>query len=252
MKTYVIKAAGGNPTAIRTIKSEPTRQDYESFGTELMLETEKFGVEQAGFLLEKQTSSYHFEMSGGEFCGNAARSAAVIVSLLEKKEQNSFTMSGFQNPVSSHVKRINETKFTVTCEFPNLPVLINPARVNDMEMNIVDLGGIVHVVINSPFPSDSHQDEHKKIMEKLSLGDRGAIGVIWTNKIENGIRIDPVVWVKSINTYFHETSCGSGTIAVAATTGENIIIQPSGETISAVITDSKVILTSEMEIIFVS
>ncbi len=250
MKTYIIKAAGGNPTVIRTIKSELTRTNYELFGGELMLKNEKFGVEQAGFLIKKQDSRYHFEMSGGEFCGNAARSAALVISLLENTQENSFTMSGFENEVSSYVKKIDDLKFEVTCDFPGLPLTITNKMVAGIQVKIVDLGGIVHVVIDSLFPKESHKEEHLKILKELSLGDRDAVGVIWINRTKDGISIDPVVWVKSIDTYFHETSCGSGSIAVSATTGESSIIQPSGEVISVEINDLKVTLKSEMQIAF--
>jgi histidine racemase len=250
MKTYVIKAAGGNPTAIKTIKSELTRQEYEKFGNDLMLETQKLDVEQVGFLVQKKDFTNHFEMSGGEFCGNASRSAALIISLLTGKQENFFTVSGFQNTVSSRVEKVSDVKFNVTCEFPDLPVLITSVIIDGIEAKVVDLGGIVHVVIDAPFPKDGQKEQHQKIVEELFLTDRDAVGVIWVYKTQNGVGIEPVVWVKSIDTYFHETSCGSGTIAVTATTGERSILQPSGQTISATVSDSKVILTSEMEIVF--
>ena len=63
------------------------------------------------------------------------------------------------------------------------------------------------------------------------------------------VYIEPVVWVRAIDTFFHETSCGSGSIAVAASTGQQEIVQPSGETITVTISASGVELQSEMEVL---
>lgn len=251
MQTFVINAAGGNPTAIRTIKSKMSRSEYENYGKVLMEETAKFGVEQAGFLVHEQNGSQaHFEMSGSEFCGNAARSAAVIISLLENKPDNTFTMSGFRGKVSSYVEKMENGNFFVKCEFPDLTVKQEKKNLNGKILKVVDLGGIVHVAINSPFPKN-YQAEHEQITKELGLRERDAVGVLWLNETPEGnIKMEPVVWVKSINTFFHETSCGSGTIAAACVTGKKNIIQPSGEMIEADITEKEVILSSEMQILF--
>ncbi len=250
MKTFVITAAGGNPTAIRTIQSQINRQEFEKFGKDLMQETEKLGVEQAGFLIHHKDSQVHFEMSGGEFCGNASRSVALVISLLTEKSDNAFTVSGFKNTVLSHVEKLDDKRFNVTCEFPNLPISIHPVIIDGNDAKVVDLGGIVHVVIEQLFPAQNYKEVHRKIMEELGLQTKDAVGVVWIKKTSFGVSMDPVVWVRSIDTFFHETSCGSGTIAVAATTNEKTIIQPSGKSIEAVISDSGVILSSVMEIIF--
>ena len=68
--TAVIAAANGNGTAIEVITSPLTRTEYVSRGRILGENTERLGAEQAGFLVSSQS---HFEMAGGEFCGNASR-----------------------------------------------------------------------------------------------------------------------------------------------------------------------------------
>lgn len=72
----LITAAGGNGTAIEILDQALTRQEYESRGKALESDFVADGVEQAGFLIP---SDRHFEMAGGEFCGNATRSAAVAL-----------------------------------------------------------------------------------------------------------------------------------------------------------------------------
>lgn len=243
MKTYVIKAAGGNPTAIRTIKNQLTRKQFEKFGADLMLETESFGVEQAGFLVQKD-SQFHFEMSGGEFCGNAARSAALVISQITGKPENSFTMSGYKGVVQSHVDGNN-----VRCEFKGLPTLKKESLFNGAKLTVVDLGGIVHVVIEDEFP-ENYKIVHKQITQELGLQNRDAVGVLWIQKNGKSVNLNPVVWVKSIDTFFYETACGSGSIAVVKATGVKEVTQPSGQVINATITKDSVVLESAMEIVF--
>lgn len=249
MKTFVVNAAEGNPTAIRKIQTDLSRSDYERFGKELMNETEDYGVEQAGFLIHRKDSLSHFEMSGGEFCGNAARSAALILSLETSKSVNSFTMSGFKNVVSSHVEKISDSKFNVTCEFPHFNLTVQELNYNGIPGNLVDLGGIVHFVIEGKLP-ENYKDVHSSITKFLGLEDRDAVGVVWVKKEGTGISINPIVWVRSIDTFFYETSCGSGSIAVAKVTGINNIIQPSGGVIKVTISNSNILLESEMEITY--
>lgn len=244
MKTFVINAAGGNATAIRLLNFQLSRALYESFGTRLMSDTAKYAVEQAGFLIRPSADqpNFHFEMSGGEFCGNAARSAALLIASMTGNDINSFTMSGYTGLVISFVE--NDI---VKCEFKSLPTKSFESAVDSTKMKIVDLGGIVHVIVDGKLP-DNYTELHRHYTECLNLSDRAAVGVLWCDKTGDNIVMHPVVWVKSIDTFFYETSCGSGSIAVAVVSGVNKIIQPSGQTIKVEINDDSVVLESSMEI----
>ena len=90
--TAVITAANGNGTAIEVITSPLTRTEYVSRGRILGENTERLGAEQAGFLVLSQSQS-HFEMAGGEFCGNASRAAAVLFSKLRGADNVEFTVA---------------------------------------------------------------------------------------------------------------------------------------------------------------
>lgn len=96
----LITAAGGNGTAIEILDQALTRQEYESRGKALEGDFAADGVEQAGFLIP---SKRHFEMAGGEFCGNATRSAAVALYDRCGESDPSFTVSGFTGTVSASV-----------------------------------------------------------------------------------------------------------------------------------------------------
>jgi diaminopimelate epimerase len=245
----LITAAGGNGTAIQIIDKPLTRAQYEHEGKVLGDSMEPKGAEQAGFLV---LSDQHFEMAGGEFCGNATRSAAVLFSNEVSKSEVSFTVSGFDGTVRAHVQPMSDNVFDVRCEFPSLPVDVkNVTLLDGQQAAVVDLGGIVHVVIEGAFPSepDDYTTLHRRITDELGLGARDAVGVIWYERQGDLVLMHPVVWVKAIDTFFYETSCGSGTIAVGKVTGVSSIVQPTEKMITVEFTEGAVVLKSEMEIV---
>jgi len=250
-KVFVITAAGGNGTAIRILEHALSRAEYASQGKQLLQDMERFGAEQAGFLIPENN---HFEMAGGEFCGNAARSAAILLSEIQRKPRVSFTMSGYNGIVSATVKKTGKNTYFVECVFPGLLADRRDITLsNGQHATVVDLGGIVHVVIEAPFPSEknAYQAAHRAITRELNFENRSAVGVIWIERVKDSVKIHPVVWVKDVDTFFYEQSCGSGTIAVSKVTGAHSIIQPTGKKIEAEITPEAIILRSEMEVVYI-
>lgn len=246
---YLITATGGNGTAIQILDQALSRAQYAERGGKLGKDMEEQGAEQAGFLIPADN---HFEMAGGEFCGNASRAAAILLSELQKKQNPSFTISGYEGKVEATVEKRNGETYFVRCIFSGMPTKRIPIVLsNGQGANIIDLGGIVHVVIEGPFPADSvaYEAAHQSIMTELGLENRNAVGVVWYERVDDAVRMYPVVWVKDIDTFFYEKSCGSGTIAVGKVTGLSSIIQPTGGSIEAIISDDAVVLASEMEII---
>lgn len=244
---FVITAAGGNATTIEVIKSSLSREEYEKRGIDLIKEFEKLSVEQSGFLI---LDDNHFEMSGGEFCGNAARSAAILLSKIKNNNKVSLTVSGFERIVTSTVTETCDNVFIVECLFPELNVNIKNVELDSETVPLVDFGSIAYVVIDDLMPLN-YKFEHRRIVNSLNLNDKDAIGVLWVEKIGNSIKIDPVIWVKSINTFFYETSCGSGSIAVSKVFKSSNIIQPSNKNINVEFNKNRgCVLKSEMEIIY--
>ena len=246
--TAVNAAANGNGTAIEVITSPLTRTEYVSRGRILGENTERLGAEQAGFLVSSQS---HFEMAGGEFCGNASRAAAVLFSKLRGADNVEFTVSGFKGLVSATVDRRSDNEYYVRCRFPGMSVGVYPVEGHEQTINIVDLGGIVHVVVESRFPAQAevYRETHHQLTEELSLRERDAVGVVWIERKGDYVALHPVVWVRSIDTFFYESSCGSGTIAACAVTGVSDIIQPTGKIIRAEVDGDFVTLESDMEVV---
>lgn len=240
---YVISAAGGNETVIRLLDHSRLSSWYAKEGAEMIA---NHGAEQAGFLL---TDSFHLEMSGGEFCGNATRAAAVLLSIVTGKPDSEYTVSGFSGQVTATTKRLSDQKYWAESIFPGMEVTLQPVVfANGQNALLVDLGGIVHVLIEGDLP-ENYRELHREITDELSLRDRSAVGVVWYQKRANSVRIDPIVWVKEIDSFFYETSCGSGSIAAACATGFVEIEQVTGKSITVKIGDNNVSLSSEMEVV---
>lgn len=243
---YVVNAAGGNATSIQVIDQPRERAWYEKEGVQLMERTAEFDPEQSGFL---DLGSRHFEMSGGEFCGNAARSAAMLIAMNTDQSEFDFTMSGYEGPVHARVELKGAAEADVSCVFDNLDAESRQVRLHSgEEVQVVDLGGIVHVLIEGALPTD-YENTHREVMKELELTERAAVGVNWIERDGDQVTLHPVVWVRSIDTFFYETACGSGSIAASVVTGQSDIIQPSGQTIEVNIKDEGIRLFSTMEVI---
>jgi len=246
---FVITAAGGNGTAIEVLEHQLPRAEYATRGKDLGLKMESSGAEQAGFLIPSEN---HFEMGGGEFCGNAARSAALLLSDIQQKPHVSFTVSGYAGTVNAVVEKTGERTYFVECVFPSLPTETRIVNLRSGQAaTVVDLGGIVHVVIDAPFPTSPtvYQTVHREIMDELGLSGRSAVGVVWIERAGDTIKMHPVVWVRDVDTFFYERSCGSGTIAVGKVTGIRSVTQPTGQKIETEITRDAVTLRSSMEVV---
>ena len=242
---FIITAAGGNATAIQVLDTALDSGQYAKLGKKLMVDTAKDGVEQCGFLIPADN---HFEMSGGEFCGNAARAAAILLYGINAQTEFEFSMSGFPHKVQATIHDEGGKKYQVECSFPGMQVDTMSVQADGQEATLVDLGGIVHVVIEADFPAEDYQAKHRQITRDLQLTERGAVGVCWISRSSDQITMHPVVWVRDIDSFFYEGSCGSGTIAVGKTTGATSVIQPSDKSINVKFTDGSVILQSEMEV----
>lgn len=241
-KLQVVLAAGGNPTGVVCFPDDSRRADYVAIAKQYMQEDPT--IEQFGFL----EGTSHFQMSGGEFCGNAARVAAWLISERTGTKQGTFTISGFSGTVHYTVDD-NQ----VRCVFPDYPFEKKMVEVLGVEATLVDLGGIVHVVmpITVEFENDEryYKSAHRQVTELLGLGERPAVGVIWQDLRDGNVAIHPVVWVREINSFFYETSCGSGTLAtiIAHNVPELNIFQPSGQPILAELNGTTLAISSSIQ-----
>jgi diaminopimelate epimerase len=254
IKKRIYTAAGGNPTAI-VLEENLKRENYSAISDLVLRENPE--VEQVGFFEEKDGMPF-LQMAGGEFCGNATRAFACLLKEDERREgitNFKFKVSGFENPVFAYVVPMpfKENKgFFCEARFPELAKAgkIEKRIFSGKTVMVVDLGGIIHILVQEdqfPFSEKSYEKDMKAIKDELGV-DCDAVGVLWVKKKGEEVSMKPVVWVKSIDTCYYETSCGSGSIAVGMSLGSDVsVIQPSLKPIQVAFDGEAIILKSEME-----
>ena len=220
-------------------------------------------IEQVGFVKASDPEDFpqdplaapSLEMAGGEFCGNATRSAAYYY-LQGRPGALTMTVSG-GNQVRCGVHENGDA----WCEIPLLIGNTEAASADTTQtvavapgIYKVRLSGITHLVLEpetaAPFLESCAADPEKlkakglEFIEKYGLMDEEAAGAVFLEKLPGGsLKIHPIVRVRDIDSLFYETACGSGTVAAAMVLarqkGADIsagIQQPSGMFIRAEIT----------------
>lgn len=188
-------------------------------------------VEQVGFIMPAVLpgTSFHLEMSGGEFCANAARSAAC--SYMKKNNSISvlFSVSGFNKEIVATLKE-DMVEICIPREF----YLKN---VDNTSYTLIDFQGIRFVVTQ-----DASLLSKKETLIMQYVEDFPAVGFVLLERKKGKYSICPFVWVRVHDTVFPETACGSGTIAAALflrnkgiETGAITLFQPSGYAYNVVI-----------------
>ena len=189
-------------------------------------------------------SQAHFAMAGGEFCGNAARAAALLLA----PEGGTVALSGFSGLLAPTVTALGGPDYEVSATFPGLTAPVRALGLRpEGPAALVDLGGIVHIVLIAPFPRAAkvYRAQHRRLCRDLALTDRAA--VIWCERAGENLTLHPLVWVRALDSFFYESACGSGTIAAAAVLGSGAYRQPSGQAIVAELGAEAITLSSVMQ-----
>lgn len=194
-------------------------------------------IEQVGFV-SVLDGIIKLEMAGGEFCGNACRSAVFWKS--KGRKQGLICSSGTEKTLAWTVTA-NEIKV-------EMPVDQSTNVVEVEEGFLVNLDGITQLV--------SLQDCNPRDLltaiiqeERYDVLSTPAFGISIYNLETNQANF--CVWVNSINTMFDETACGSGTAAIGlvnAKAGNTLskIIQPSGEVITSELSDKRLYISGSV------
>lgn len=238
---FTILRPGGNDTMlIKALIKNPTKKKL--INNQMMSLFPN--VEQVGFYdFNPQTNIATLEMAGGEFCGNATRSLAYLL-LNGKNGQLLIQVSGTTKTLRAGVKKNN----TAFAEMPIYPDFTCVRKIGT-NMYFVDLEGISHFI--TPLPFGKTKEELKEIAKNILMKNnflyaKPATGVMFVQE-NSTLEISPIVWVRDIQSFFYETACASGTMAVGLwkakqnPTLETIfqIKQPSGAYISGTIRKSK-------------
>ncbi|NTU46642.1 hypothetical protein HGA88_03365 [Candidatus Roizmanbacteria bacterium] len=184
-------------------------------------------VEQVGFYsFNNRNKQGRLEMAGGEFCGNALRSLAYLL-LAGNKGELSFQVSGTTKILTAGIKKSKSS-------FTEIPLKTN-SNTRLLENNLwqIDLEGITQLITNKRniLGADKAKKTAKNILSKYQLLEsRSAAGVMFLTKKKEEYFMEPVVWVRNIQTFFYETACASGTAAVGMYLRKSVSVnQPSGQ-----------------------
>ena len=212
-------------------------------------------VEQVGFLAD---GSPALTMAGGEFCGNATRSA-VLAYLLQPGATASDRSCTGSSAVSMQIRTcgkdidggVPDMPASAPCEtevWCRIPVAGYRICQLDEETIRVDLDGISFLIkepsvlekLESQFDAASRdaglKAEASRLLSESGI-DNDALGVIFKKApVGTGyVEIVPAIWVKAVDTMFLENACGSGSIAASLAEAfagrparEYTIMQPSG------------------------
>lgn len=201
-----------------------------------------YNVEQVGFYnYDLPSKKASLEMAGGEFCGNALRSLAYLL-LNGKKGELKFNVSGTNQILKAGIKCKNSA-------YAYMPIYADLNCVKQIEKGLflVELEGISHLIISKP--QRGSRNNLKTIAKNLLIKNNQklsnlAAGVMFVDELsKNELTVDPIVWVRDIETFFYETACASGSTAIgllrAKLNNKRItnlrIKQPSGQWISVVV-----------------
>ncbi len=168
-------------------------------------------VEQVGFIEKPiRTADARLEMMGGEFCGNAARSAGYWAASQSCGNNECVTIecSGCSEALTV---RADLKKRTAKIDMP-LPLKVETCKIAGVEAKTVHFPGICHMVIENREPDNRLTREGIEGM--MRLGGVDAAGMIYWNPEAETMR--PIVYVKATDTLVYENSCASGSAAVAA------------------------------------
>jgi histidine racemase len=238
LERIVIAYPSGNATAL--LFDDRQREDRSALNAAILAAwraqtNDHLEIEQCCFVTRPRSPKAftRVEMFGGEFCANAARSAAWLAcggadndGLLE--------VSGVKRPLRF---RVRAGRVAVAMPMPPALDLVAPVE----EGFVVRLDGIAHLVVDSEWGdigSAAALVSELARHDKYGLGQQPAVGVSRYDRRSGAA--DFHVWVKRVGTLFDETACGSGTsaigIAAAAAAHETVtltVAQPSGESIAS-------------------
>ena len=240
MRLNILRAnPAGNITIF--VLDEVAKEHRAEVANKLMA-IKELEAEQVGFITEPKhpECSCRLEMMGGEFCGNASRALGLYLAKKQgKSEKMLIEVSGSDCPIEVNA----DIEAGIASAAMPLPKKIEPFIFSGIECTRVDLEGISHLIAEVGVP------DRRAVMAAENLfGDDdeiAAYGIMFFEKY--GMEMIPFVKVKATDSLVREGSCGSGTVAAAASLcmgaieGEfsYTIAQPSGSITAKVVKKDK-------------
>lgn len=167
-------------------------------------------AEQVGFLTD---GGLTLTMAGGEFCGNASMCAAALYTERTGKRDVHLRVSGAEGEVAVTAEGA-AGRYTCTVEMPPVKKIENRVLTygeREYETCAVHMQGICHLIVTCPMQKAAAEAAAEKWCTELSAD---AVGLMFFDREK--LELKPLVYVKTADTLFWESSCASGTSAVGA------------------------------------
>ena len=245
-----------DPTGNMTILVEtPVPAASQPFCASALLAAEP-AAEQAGFLSPGDADCDRaLRMAGGEFCGNAAMSAAALFcDQAGRTGEVRVRVSGAAAPVRVEIGGSPEGGYTGAVEMPRpaaVEMVSLTAEGRSFRLPLVRYDGISHLILREPLEKAFAERAVKRWCAEL-----GADGLGLMLPGETAGTLTPLVYVPCGDTLYWEHSCASGTAAVGAylaETGEKAVdlcyAEPGGNLGVSAIPGGAVILRGGIKIL---
>lgn len=220
---HFVKADPSGNTTIFVL--DPIPKEEQSVLAQELMKKESVCAEQVAFIDEEppRCCDMAIRMMGGEFCGNAVRAAAAWKVFDRERWQPSqqyvreksfqISCSGINHNVCCKVNQTGPTSFDVKAEMPR-PVSILAMEDDSYRIWEVCLPRITHYCIHlvEPLLPEEKEQLVAVLLKAHSVKSGEAAGILFWD----GQFLEPFVYVRETDTLINESSCGSGTAAIAA------------------------------------
>ncbi|MBS6511207.1 MAG: hypothetical protein KH334_05860 [Clostridiales bacterium] len=202
---FTLADPAGNKTAL-VPENENTAALRREISRQLMAGCD-LGIEQVGFY-DEDAQPPHLQMMGGEFCGNAARSFGLMLAKRRGMAEGylDISVSGMQQALKVHIAREDASVHLSTEHtFSSL------ALPSGDKLPVVELPGISHII------AENFSADPQTLAPILQAAEKQlsapAVGVLFWNAEQRFLRPAVCVWAQGSTVF--ESSCGSGSLALA-------------------------------------
>ena len=235
MENFIILNPGGNKTAL-VIGDKYSDNQKSQINAKILKENPD--VEQVGFIDTKENK---LEMAGGEFCVNATR-CAIWHYLNGQEGKIKLEVSGYKSKIIGGITKGKDVYVNMKINkkidsIIDIKEIFNLVKLDGILLAVVNENDSVNLIKNLRKNENKSKSELKELMKNFDTEEK-AVGIILLEKENEKTKINPIIWVKTVDTLYYETACGSGSLATAiykryAEGIENIdVMQPSGYSIN--------------------
>lgn len=180
-----------------------------------LMQNKTLGAEQVGYCCPPRGNALgRLEMMGGEFCGNAARSFGLLLAA-QKGPGRAVIPVEVSGCAGILAVEAEPGQGTAACPVP-VPLAVEELEVPGLgKLPAVRMEGITHVILPGRAASGALFGEVRRCADHRWNWE--ALGVMFLDRLPGGMcRLTPVVAVKGTGSTVFESSCASGSAAVAA------------------------------------